>query len=284
MKKNRKKIIISFFIIVLTVLSASQTAFAFTVPEPTSEFYVADFAKVLSKNTEEHIITENQKMESSSGAQIVVVTTDFLDGADIEDYAYKLFNSWEIGDKNRNNGILLLLAIGEDNYWCMQGAGLESTLTSGDIDDILYNYLEEDFAAGNYDAGVYNVFDKLSKEVNMIYDGGSAGSYQTSDYDSHNSMSTFVYVVIIFAIALTIVVIFAIFSSMKNRGGFSDPYYPASSHRRRTPGVFGTGSRRVRSSAARRSSFSGSRSSSRSAARRSTGGGGRSRGGGAGRR
>lgn len=284
MRKNRKITIIPLVISLLLIILSSQAAFAFTVPSPTSEFYVADFAKVLSSDTEEHIILENQNLENRFGAQIVVVTVDFLDGANIEDYAYKLFNSWQIGDKNKNNGILLLLAIGEENYWCMQGSGLESKLTAGDIDDILWNYLEEDFAAGDYDNGVYNVFDELCSEVSMIYNNESSSSSAASDYGNHRSSSIILYIFAIFFIALVLVTLFAVFSSLRNRGGFSAPYYPTRSRRRGGHSTFGSGSGRVRSSSSRRSSFSGRSSSSRPSSRRSSGGGGRSRGGGAGRR
>ena len=122
---------------VLILIFGCGSAFA-GIPDAPNPFYAADFANVLDKETEDYIIEKNGTLENFCGAQIVVVTTDFLDGMNIEDYAYKLFNDWEIGDKNKNNGILLLLAIGEENYWCMQGKGLENVLTSGDIDDILY--------------------------------------------------------------------------------------------------------------------------------------------------
>lgn len=146
------------------------------VIDKSDSFYVADTANVISADTENYIIEKNGELEALCGGQIVVATVDFLDSMDIEDYAYKLFDDWEIGDKDENNGILLLLTIGEENYWCMQGKGLESKLTSGDIDDILWDYLEEDFAAGDYDAGVRSVFDALYSRVSAIYGGAGSGS------------------------------------------------------------------------------------------------------------
>ena len=93
---------------VLILIFGCGSAFA-GIPDAPNPFYAGDFANVLDKETEDYIIEKNGTLENFCGAQIVVVTTDFLDGMNIEDYAYKLFNDWEIGDKNKNNGILLLL-------------------------------------------------------------------------------------------------------------------------------------------------------------------------------
>ena len=66
------------------------------------------------------------------------------------------------------DGLLLLLAIGEENYWVMQGKGLEGVLSSGMLGDYLYEYLEPDFAIGDYDAGVYKVFNAFCKSSSSI--------------------------------------------------------------------------------------------------------------------
>ena len=80
---------------------------ALAVVEAPETVYVGDYAGVLTDATEQYIIAENQKLAEATGAQIVIVTVDFLDGMEIEDYAYTVFNTWGIGDKERNNGLLL---------------------------------------------------------------------------------------------------------------------------------------------------------------------------------
>ena len=137
--------------------------------EPTDAFYVADYANVIDADTEEMIIERNVVLEEQCGGQIVVATVDFLNGEDIGDYIYQLFNDWEVGDKDEDNGLLILLVIGEENYWALQGTGIANKLTSGDIDNILYDYLEDDFAVGDYDAGVEKVFLAFYEEFESIY-------------------------------------------------------------------------------------------------------------------
>ena len=115
---------LSVFLAAVLVLAFSffGAASAFGgVVSPSSSFYVTDEAGVIAPDTEEYIVQKNAELEQLCGGQIVVVAVDFLDGLNIEDYAYKIFADWNIGDEDKDNGILLLLAIGEENYWCMQG-------------------------------------------------------------------------------------------------------------------------------------------------------------------
>ena len=160
----------------LLFLMLCWPAAAFAVVEAPAEIYVGDYANVLSEETEQYMIEQNQTLAQATGAQIVVVTVDFLDGMEIEEYAYTIFNDWGIGDADKNNGLLLLLAIGEENYWVMQGKGLEGVLSSGMLGDYLYEYLEPDFAAGDYDTGVYKVFNAFLDWFHDYYDmtSGSA--------------------------------------------------------------------------------------------------------------
>lgn len=145
----------------LLVICLCCPSAAWAVVDAPIEGYVGDYANVLTDETERYIIEQNAKLDQATGAQLVVVTVDFLDGMTAEEYAYQIFNQWGIGDQEKNNGLLLLLAIGEEDYWAMQGKGLEGILSSGTLGDYLYQYLEPDFAAGDYDAGVRKVFDAL---------------------------------------------------------------------------------------------------------------------------
>ena len=283
----KKRLTAVLLIAVLILIFGCGSAFA-SIPDAPNPFYAADFANVLNTDTEDYIIEQNGILEKFCGAQIVVVTTNFLDGMDIEDYAYKLFNDWGIGDEDENNGVLLLLVTGEENYWCMQGKGLEKVLTSGDIDEILYDNLEEDFADENYNAGVLKTFDVLYDTVYEYYSGTASDSNDDAYFSLDGGK--------IFGILVKIVIIISSFSGGSGRG-----YGSGGTRRKRRPSGGGgtiiippsTGRRKStssgsRPSAPRRSSSSSSRSSFGSGSRPSSGsghgGGGRSRGGGAGRR
>ena len=78
--------------------AALLTGTAGAVVDPPENTYVADYAGVLTADTEEYIIDRNETLNGATGGAIEVVTVDFLDGMAIDDYAYELFNAWGIGD------------------------------------------------------------------------------------------------------------------------------------------------------------------------------------------
>lgn len=169
---------------VLTAAILPLGAAAVNLPEPSEVFYVLDSSDVLSDETEKHIVEANDLLYEATGAQIVVVTMDFVPDGNLELYCYNLFNEWKIGSSDKNNGVLLLLSIGDDDYFCMHGQGLEKTLTSGTLGNMLEEYLEPDFAVQDYDSGTRKIFDALLNKVGALYgytpasgtqSGGSSG-------------------------------------------------------------------------------------------------------------
>jgi len=217
------------------------------VVEPTDSFYVADYADVLDAETEQYIITANDTLYAETGAQICVVTVDFTGSADIDEYAYDLFNTWKIGSAEKNNGLLLLLSVGGDDYYALQGSGLESRLSSGDLGDILYEYLEDDFAAKDYDAGVRKTFKVLLSRVNAIYGGSNTATtvpdYEYYYYDSPEQydsfassfsifglISGFVRFVILFIIVVVFVIAVLGSSTRRVRRSFG-PFYHTTYYR-----------------------------------------------------
>lgn len=168
LSKYSRPALAAVLVMALTMVMSIGSAFA--IIGTSDKYYITDQAKVISENTEDHIVNTNAYLEEyCNGAQIGVVVVEWLDGMDIEDYCYKLFEQMQLGDAQEDNGLLLLLTTAEENYWCMQGKGLENELTSSEIDDILWNFLEDDFAVADYDEGVMNTFNIFVEEICDIY-------------------------------------------------------------------------------------------------------------------
>ena len=156
-------------IVLLLALLLVPFAAAADIPAPSEVFYVLDRAGVLSDETVEDILTKDESLEEQTGAQLCVVTVDFIGSARISDYAYELFNEWGIGDKTKNNGLLLLIVTGAEDYYLLQGTGLEDYLASSTLQNILDEYMEPYFAAGDYDMGVRATMDALFTRLAGYY-------------------------------------------------------------------------------------------------------------------
>ena len=135
------------------------------IVKPTKDFYVNDYANILSNETEEYIISKSSKLASIDGTQIVVVTVKNLEGNSLESYATKLFREFGIGDKNKNNGLLLLLALEERKFRVEVGYGLEGILPDGKTgrfqDEYIIPYLKEN----KWDEGIKNGYDAFYAEI-----------------------------------------------------------------------------------------------------------------------
>ena len=163
------KKLFSFTLALFLCLSMGVSAFA--VVDQSESFYVADYSNVLSNDTEQMIINYNGSLEQQcQGAQIVVVTVDYLDGMYSDEYAYQLFNDWGVGSAEYNNGMLLLLAIQENKAWLAYGLGLNSLLDSDQVDSMLDKYFWKDFDRGNYDEAVTSLFNALLAWYDKQYD------------------------------------------------------------------------------------------------------------------
>lgn len=187
--KQRKNILSVALAALLCLLPLAGVAAA-DIVEPTDQFYVGDYANVINSDTEQYIVSQNEILYEKTGAQVVVVTVDFTGGMDIEDYAYDLFNEWGIGSSEKNNGVLILMVIGEENYWAMQGSGIENVLTSSELGDLLYDYLEPDFAVGDYDAGAKSIFDAVSGELAKYYGVSLTAASSSSSTSSSTGQTT----------------------------------------------------------------------------------------------
>src|SRR3990172_7690478 len=99
---------------------------------------VHDFASILPAAEAQSLESLAQQVERETTAQLAIVTVASLEGMTVEQYAYTLFNSWGIGRRDVNNGVLLLVAPRERRMRIEVGYGLEPLLTDslcGEIRD-----------------------------------------------------------------------------------------------------------------------------------------------------
>ena len=123
--------------------------FSYTSPgQPTG--FVNDFANIISPT----IQADLESRLSQSGLEIAVVTVPNLGDETIETYAVKLFEEWGIGDEEKDNGVLFLIAPQERQVRIEVGYGLEGVLTDAQSNGIIQKIVIPEFKNENLEAGI----------------------------------------------------------------------------------------------------------------------------------
>lgn len=138
-------------------------------PKPTTSIYVQDQAGVLSKNTKAAINAYSTALQKKTKAQIVVLTVPSLQGQALEDYSLTVLRQWGIGDKEKNNGVLLLVAVKDRKSRIEVGYGLEGALPDGLTGRIQDQYMLPYFRNNDYDKGILNAYSALLQTVLKEY-------------------------------------------------------------------------------------------------------------------
>lgn len=160
-----KRIFILLFAAIF-LLPGSQLAFAESeIPTPVGDIYVQDFANVLSPNEKQQLIGLGRAVENKTGAQIAVLTVDSTGDMEMPEYAIEAFRSYGIGSKERDDGVLLVVALNDRNIRIEVGYGLEGTIPDGKAGRILDTYAIPHFQAGQPNVGIVNTYKALANEV-----------------------------------------------------------------------------------------------------------------------
>ena len=134
-------------------------AVALTFPALTGR--VVDQANVISADAKRAIEPKLADLEAKSGIQLVVATVSSLEGQEIEPYANALFREWKLGEKAKNNGVLLLVAPNEHRVRIEVGYGLEGTLTDALGKVIITNAITPRFKTGDFSGGISRGVDDI---------------------------------------------------------------------------------------------------------------------------
>jgi uncharacterized protein len=134
-----------------------------SIPNPRTRdgTWVTDMPGLLRADTIARLNSTIGGFERTNGAEMAVVVIQTLDGLSIEEAAVKLFDLWNIGKKNRDNGLLLLWSAGDRRVRVEVGYGLEGVLPDGKVGAILDAYVIPKFRAGQFDDGLLAGVDAL---------------------------------------------------------------------------------------------------------------------------
>lgn len=149
----------------LALVTAAAPSRAQTFPELTGR--VVDTANLLSPEQEKAIDDKLAALEAQSQRQLVVVTIPDLGGYEIADYGFRLGDHWGIGDKERDDGVLLIIAPNERKVRIEVGYGLEGIMTDALSGRIIRNDIIPRFKAGDYPGGISAGVDAIVKQLTL---------------------------------------------------------------------------------------------------------------------
>ena len=138
-------------------------------PSASSGIYVQDYAGVLSAPVQSYLQELGAQLDRRTTAQLVVVTVKSLNGAPLEEYSLQILRQWGIGNKEKNNGVLMLISTGDRRSRIEVGYGLEGRLTDSFTGQIQDQYMIPYFRKGTYEEGIAKGYEALARSIAKEY-------------------------------------------------------------------------------------------------------------------
>ena len=149
----------------LLLMSATTGPAAEKLATPRLEDRVTDLAQVFPADRRKQLIDELAAYERETTNQIAILTIPTLSGEDIDAFSLRVANEWGIGQKDRNNGILIVLAMQERRVRIEVGLGLESSISNEKAQNIIQSEMIPAFRKGDYAGGLEKGTHRLMQEA-----------------------------------------------------------------------------------------------------------------------
>jgi uncharacterized protein len=203
---------VGFFALLLVGVADAQEPPELTVP-------VNDFADVIDPSDKAEMDELIRSLQQASGDIVVVATVKtFQPYADIREYAVKMFENGGrgIGQRGRDNGLLVLLAVDDRQVWVEVGYDLEQFITDGFAGETSRQYMAPEFRRGNYGAGLLaglsRIIERIAERRNVTLQGVRRDPARAPEAGSGGN--------ILFALFVLFIVINALAGMTRRRRGF----------------------------------------------------------------
>lgn len=190
----------------LIFLFFNTVLFSQSFPEKPNRL-VNDYTEILSQDQISQLEQKLVAFDDSTSTQIAVVLIRSLEGYDVADYGVRLAESWGIGGAKNNNGVLVLVSIGDRKVTIQTGYGVEGALPDAIAKRIIENEIKPNFRAGDY-------FTGLDQATNAII-AYTKGEYKNDKPKVNREKGDF-------GIGFIIIMIIIIIIAIKKGGGGSE--------------------------------------------------------------
>jgi len=143
---------IPIFFLLLIIILPDSIFLAADIPYLTGR--VTDNAGILSETTHQSLTQILKEHEDRTSNQIAILTVPTINGESIEEYAVEVFEAWKLGQKDKDNGILIVVVPNDRRMRIEVGYGLEATLTDAMAGRIIQFAMTPKFKNGDYDGGI----------------------------------------------------------------------------------------------------------------------------------
>ncbi len=202
--RRRILLLSTVFILLLSAVVFAQAASAEPKFPPLTG-RIVDNAHLLTPADRAAIESDLKALEDKSSDQLVVYTTNSLQGYPIEDYGYQLGRAWGIGQKGTNNGVILIVAPQDRKIRIEVGRGLEPQMTDLLSNLIIQNRILPRFKRGEFSAGikagVEDIRDVLLGDADAVKERAAARPAQRNAPDNEE-LITLIFIVAIFLFVL----------------------------------------------------------------------------------
>ncbi|HOF34878.1 MAG TPA: TPM domain-containing protein [Spirochaetota bacterium] len=184
----KKILFLSFIIAIFPFIVQAQEI-------PDLKGRINDYADMFSEETEKDLEEKLAELEKTDSTQIAVLSVNSLEGYPIEEFSIKTAEKWKIGQKGKDNGVILIFSKTDRKIRIEVGYGLEEKLTDLTAGRIIDNEITPKFKVGLFDQGLKSGIDAVISVVKGTYtfDGNSG-----NDSESPMLMIVVVLLVVIF--------------------------------------------------------------------------------------
>ena len=183
----------------IAILSNAEVA----IPKLKSR--VNDLANILSPSEKASLESQLEQIEKQTSAQIVILTVNTTSPEEIEQYAIRVVEDWKIGQKEKDNGVLLLAALDDRKFRIEVGYGLEGDFTDAYTKMLITKIIVPNFKSGNFHNGFKDVISNMSEILlgTSTYDESSSHKAWSNNQRSQKKGNSKTAIIVIAIFALT---------------------------------------------------------------------------------
>ncbi|MEM6515166.1 MAG: TPM domain-containing protein [Bacteroidota bacterium] len=190
------KVIVGFILFLFGLLAQAQYDIP---PKPNFIAPVIDSTKTLTKSEFDRLYNKLKNYSDTTSTEVIVVIIPTTKGENIGLLAPRWGQEWEIGKKNKDNGVFILLARNDRKIWISPGYGVEDRLTAGIVGEITRREIIPEFKRGDYFQGLNRGTDAIIKALE--------GKYKAEPRQRSNNEFPIGFLILLFIIFIVFIII-----------------------------------------------------------------------------